>query len=102
MNQAILKILDEMIENLDELGKWYSKKDLTWVYVHQRLDVRRTTLEEVKHKISSLPLDTQWIDTLQRYNTAKPTDFIDTTPIINESESWEYVKYSDLVELLNR
>ncbi len=59
MNQAILKILDEMIENLDELGKWYSKKDLTWVYVHQRLDVRRTTLEEVKHKISSLPSDTQ-------------------------------------------
>ena len=99
MNQAILKILDEMIENLDELGKWYSKKDLTWVYVHQRLDVRRTTLEEVKHKISSLPSDTQWIDTLQRYE-ATEYPWLDWY-YIEENDNGEYVRYESLLDLLN-
>ncbi len=70
-----IKIIDEMIEEVRNPWK-------EWETMH-----KTQVLKELRDKISSLPSDTQWIDTLQRYNTAKPTDFIDTTPIIYESES---------------
>lgn len=74
------------------------------------MTAKYVSLEEVKKHIdfntwrcyivwiNSLP--TLEIDTLQRYNTAKPTDFIDTTPIIYESDKWEYIRYDDLKKLL--
>jgi len=49
MNQAILKILDEMIEE--------EKKENTLVCAYTAYRLR-----ELKSKISSLPSDTQWID----------------------------------------
>jgi len=92
MNQAILKIIDEMIE----VREWYSYLAYPWWDI-EKIKVRSEilTLHELRDKISSLPSDTQWIDTLQRYNVS-----LDWWEYNNDN--WEYVKYSDVMDLLNR
>ncbi len=85
MNQAILKILDEMNENNKKSSDYFNDK-LAW-------PVREAILNEIKSEISSLPSDTQWIDTLQRYT------YFDIWNM-EHSEDREYVKYSDLKKLL--
>lgn len=88
MNQAILKILDEMIEeNRDEAYmEWYETTRVQHDY---------ELLTEIKDKISSLPSDTQWIDTLQRYTNYKNGSWGQF-----KSNDWEYIRYDDLKKLL--
>lgn len=83
MNQAILKILDEMNENNKKSSDYFNDK-LAW-------PVREAILNEIKSEISSLPSDTQWIESLQRY--------VDEWWIFKDDE-WDYVKYEDVLKLL--
>jgi len=52
MNTQAIKIIDEMIEEVEEEKKWYSNKDLTGVYVHNKLNIRIETLQELKSRLS--------------------------------------------------
>jgi transcription termination factor Rho len=46
------QLIDEMIEEVEEEKKWYSNKDLTGVYVHNKLNIRIETLQELKSRLS--------------------------------------------------
>ena len=73
-----IKILEEMIK------KEQDTYDKCFVQI----------LQEAKKRISSLPSDTQWIDTLQRLSFF--------WEFMAEDKDWRYIRYDDLVELLNR
>ena len=87
MNQAILNLIDEMNENNKKSSDYFNDK-LAW-------PVREAILNEIKSKISSLPSDTQWIDTLQRYTNYKNGSWGQF-----KSNDWEYIRYDDLKKLL--
>lgn len=64
MNQAI-KIIDEMIKETRacQTGKDFVKKEIQKAMI--------SALQIARDKLSSLPSDTQWIDTLQRYKMSE-------------------------------
>lgn len=71
---------------VNKILEWYSDKN----HWKQFLDF----IWEVELSVNSLP--TLEIDTLQRY------EHTDLNADMLKDDNWEYVKYSDLVELLNR
>ena len=93
MNQAILKIIDEMIDKNQLYYESVNPRSPMFLIDSERYKGKQNVLRELNKEISSLPSDTQWIDTLQRYNVS--LDWWEYN-----HDNWEYVKYSDLVNLL--
>ena len=92
MNQAI-KILEEMIADANK--SMYPEK---WQLDMKEFNVFscwKASLEIARDRILSLPSDTQWIDTLQRYTNYKNGSWGQF-----KSNDWEYIRYDDLKKLL--
>ena len=87
MNQAILKIID------DKIYWMYKVVTEDWPQDEYYSEWQQALLD-LKNEISSLPSDTQWIDTLQRLSFF--------WEFMAEDKDWRYIRYDDLVELLNR
>lgn len=79
MNTAIKIIQDEIDKEC-----WAFRKVIVW-----KLDV-------IKDKLSSLPSIETKIEMLQRYNP--DTEYL--TWEMDESDTWEYIRYESLLELL--
>ena len=83
MNQAILKILDDLV--VDELKDW----TITYNLWYNR------AIEDAQDKILDLPSLESKIMSLQRYYHEPEYSFM------LEDETWEFIRYDDLLNLLN-
>ena len=90
MNQAI-KIIDEMIADANK--SMYPEKWQLGMKEFNVFSCWKASLEIARDRISSLPSDTQWIDTLQRYDSFAYEHWV-------RNDTWEYIRYDDLKKLL--
>lgn len=80
MNQAILNLIEEIEKEVE--FEEYEADVSSWYFY---------AISKIKEKLSSF--SSQWIDKIQRYDSFEYKHWV-------KSDTWEYVKYSDLVDLL--
>lgn len=92
-----IKIIQDKMEKISEQEKIFRELwDNDYADNNAMVNIM---LEWIINEISSLPSDTQWVDTLQRYE-ATEYPWLDWY-YIEENDNGEYVRYESLLDLLN-
>ena len=90
MNTAI-KIIDEVIDDMISHDFWWN-----YNWQHNCLEELK---ERIENKLSALPSLKEQVEKLQRYSKEDLDELYITE--YNKIYFWYYVKYDDLIDLLN-